>query len=71
MFHSTLSKSDIHLNQETFNWYNRMPNIFDEHEEIITRSRREAEEGLKVNNSFLRNQLIQIFSYAVIDLLLS
>ena len=49
MSHSTLSKSDIYLNQETFNWHNRMPKIFEEHEEIVRQSQKEAEDGLKVS----------------------
>ena len=47
--HSSLSKTELHLNTETFNWFNRMPKIFEEHEEIISQSRREAEDGLKVS----------------------
>ncbi len=46
--HTNLTKSEIHLNTETFNWYNRMPKIFEENEEIMQQSRKEAEDGLKV-----------------------
>lgn len=55
--HTTLTKSEIHLNVETFNWYNRMPKIFEEHEEIITRSRREAEDGLKLRRERFLTEL--------------
>jgi dynein heavy chain len=55
--HSTLSKSDMHYNQETFNWYNRMPKIFAEHDEIIAHSRKEAEDGLKLRRDRFANEL--------------
>ena len=40
--------SEIKLNTETFNWHHRMPKIFEDHHDIISRGRREAEEHLKV-----------------------
>ena len=46
--HTQLTMSEIKLNTETFNWHYRMPKIFEDHHEIITRGRREAEEHLKV-----------------------
>ena len=46
--HTDVPKADIHLNSETFNWYNRMPAIFTEHDDIMTQSKREAEDSLKV-----------------------
>lgn len=40
--------ADMMKNRETLKWLERIYPIFDEHMEIITRSRREAEEALKV-----------------------
>lgn len=53
--HTTFTQSEMRLNAETFDWLTRMPTIFAEHKEIISQTRREAEEALKVNDvvSFL------------------
>ena len=40
--------ADMMKNRETLKWLERIYPIFDEHMEIITRNRREAEEALKV-----------------------
>lgn len=40
--------ADMMKNRETLKWLERIYPIFDEHTEIITRNRREAEEALKV-----------------------
>ena len=40
--------ADMMKNRETLKWLDRIYPIFDEHMEIITRNRREAEEALKV-----------------------
>lgn len=45
---TTTTMSEMKLNAETFRWIERIPPILDEHADIISRSRREAEEGLKV-----------------------
>lgn len=45
---TTTSMAEMKLNAETFRWMERMPPILEEHADIIDRSRREAEEGLKV-----------------------
>ncbi len=45
---TTCTMSELKLNAETFRWMERIPPILDEHADIISRSRREAEEGLKV-----------------------
>ena len=46
--YTTCTMSELKLNAETFRWMERIPPILDEHADIISRSRREAEEGLKV-----------------------
>ena len=46
--HATTAMAEMKLNAETFRWMERMPPILEEHLDIISRSRREAEEGLKV-----------------------
>lgn len=51
----TMAPSELRLNSETFSWLSRIPPILEEHKQLITQSRREAEEGLKVqilNNLF-------------------
>ena len=45
----TMAPSELRLNSETFSWLSRIPPILDEHKQLITQSRREAEEGLKVH----------------------
>ena len=42
----------MRLNSEAFNWHSRMPPIFEEHEEIIGTSKRQAENALKVTSLF-------------------
>lgn len=54
--YTTTTMSEIKLNAETFRWLDRIPAILEEHSNIISRSRREAEEGLKVR-IFLRWKL--------------
>lgn len=44
------SSIDISLNKETFQWYMRMPSIFDEHREIAKEKTVQFQEFLKVNN---------------------
>ena len=46
--YTSIALSDLRLNSETFRWIERIPSILDEHREISTRSRREAEDALKV-----------------------
>ena len=41
--------ADMMKNSETLKWLDRIYPIFDEHTEIITRTKREAEESLKVS----------------------
>lgn len=43
-----MAPSELRLNSETFSWLSRIPPILEEHKQLITQSRREAEEGLKV-----------------------
>lgn len=47
--HTTVSHSEMRLNTDTFRWLERIPPILDEHNDIITRSRREKEDALKVH----------------------
>ena len=53
--HTTFTQSEIRLNAETFDWLTRMPSIFAEHKDIISQTRREAEEALKVCCIVLQN----------------
>ena len=47
----SFSHVDMQRNAETLKWLDRIYPIFDEHIEIITRGRREAEEALKVSTA--------------------
>ena len=46
--HTSVSHSEMRLNADTFRWMERMPPILQEHHDIITRSRTEKEDALKV-----------------------
>ena len=48
MEHSTFPSPEISLNAGLFSWLTRLPKAFADHKEIISESRREAEEALKV-----------------------
>ena len=43
--------SEMKLNVDTFRWLERIPPILEEHHDIITRSRKEKEDALKVSVS--------------------
>ena len=45
---TSMSPAEMRLNAEAFNWHSRMPPIFEDHEEIIDSSKRQAENALKV-----------------------
>ena len=47
--HTTVPQSEVRLNVDTFRWLERIPPILEEHHDIITRSRREKEDALKVS----------------------
>ena len=49
----TMAPSELRLNSETFSWLSRIPPILEEHKQLITQSRRENEEGLKVTTPLL------------------
>ena len=46
--YTSMSPAEMRLNSEAFNWHSRMPPIFEEHDEIINASKRQAENALKV-----------------------
>ena len=47
--HTSLSKTELRLNTDMFNWYTRMPTVFEEHDQIMQQSRTDAENSLKVH----------------------
>ena len=47
--YTSMSPAEMRLNSEAFNWHSRMPPIFEEHDEIIGASKRQAENALKVH----------------------
>eukprot|EP00116_Pleurobrachia_bachei_P013049 sb/3473311/ len=46
--YTSMSPAEMRINSEAFNWHSRMPPIFEEHEEIIGASKRQAENALKL-----------------------
>lgn len=59
----TMAPSELRLNSETFSWLSRIPPILEEHKQLISQSRREAEEGLKVSHlNTLKKKIIIISS---------
>lgn len=44
------SPADIRLNSNVFQWYARMPDIFEEHRKIIKEKTDQFQDGLKVCN---------------------
>lgn len=45
---TNFSPADIRLNNNVFQWYGRMDEIFDEHRKIIKEKTEQYQEGLKV-----------------------
>lgn len=46
--YANFSPADIRLNNNVFQWYGRMDEIFDEHRKIIKEKTEQYQEGLKV-----------------------
>ena len=46
--HTTVSPAEMSLNADTFLWTSRIPPILEEHQTIITETRREVEDALRV-----------------------
>lgn len=46
----SFSPADIRLNKNVFQWYARMPDIFEEHKKIIEEKTEQFQDGLKVCN---------------------
>ncbi|XP_043929631.1 dynein axonemal heavy chain 7 [Protopterus annectens] len=46
--YATFSPADIRLNSSTFQWYTRMPEIFEEHRTIVKEKTEQYQEGLKL-----------------------
>lgn len=46
----SFSPADIRLNSNVFQWYARMPDIFEEHRKIIKEKTDQFQDGLKVCN---------------------
>lgn len=49
----TQSPADIRLNNNTFQWHDRMGAIFEEHRKIMHEKSKEYQDGLKVRKHFL------------------
>jgi dynein heavy chain len=47
--HCTLSPAEIRSNTLTFSWYDRLPQIFDEHKTIVADKTLQFQEALKVH----------------------
>ena len=61
----TMAPSELRLNSETFSWLSRIPPILEEHKQLISQSRREAEEGLKVKTHALSlNTVVMLYHFS-------
>lgn len=45
---ATLSTLDMELNTKTIQWIKRMPSIFEEHQQIVSKMTEQYQNGLKV-----------------------
>lgn len=45
---ATLSTLDMKLNTKTIQWFKRMPSIFEEHQQIVSKMTEQYQNGLKV-----------------------
>lgn len=45
---ATLSTLDMKLNTKTIQWFKRMPSIFEEHQQIVSKMTEQYQSGLKV-----------------------
>lgn len=45
---ATLSTLDMELNTKTIQWFKRMPSIFEEHQQIVSKMTEQYQNGLKV-----------------------
>lgn len=52
---ATFSPADIRLNNNVFQWYGRMEEIFDEHRRIIAEKTEQYQDGLKVGTTEILN----------------
>lgn len=57
---TNFSPADIRLNNNVFQWYGRMDEIFDEHRKIIKEKTEQYQEGLKVGH----NRYFKLFSFS-------
>ena len=62
---TNFSPADIRLNNNVFQWYGRMEEIFDEHRKIIMDKTEQYQEGLKVSIVDILNyfRFLEIFSF--------
>lgn len=62
---TNFSPADIRLNNNVFQWYGRMEEIFDEHRKIIKEKTEQYQEGLKVGIVDILNyfHFLEIFSF--------
>lgn len=62
---TNFSPADIRLNNNLFQWYGRMDEIFDEHRKIIKEKTEQYQEGLKVGIMDILNyfHFLEIFNF--------
>ncbi|TNN79438.1 Dynein heavy chain 7, axonemal [Liparis tanakae] len=67
----TFSPLDMELNAQSFQWFERMPSIFKEHQQIITEKREQYQSGLKLRRDRFEEELesysIQVEMCATFD----
>uniref|UniRef100_A0A669BJA2 Dynein axonemal heavy chain 7 n=1 Tax=Oreochromis niloticus TaxID=8128 RepID=A0A669BJA2_ORENI len=54
---ATLSTLDMELNTKTIQWFKRMPSIFEEHQQIVTKMTEQYQSGLKLYREHLLQEL--------------
>lgn len=47
---ATLSPAQLRSNNQTFSWYDRLPQVFEEHKTIVSEKTTQFQEALKVTN---------------------
>lgn len=50
--YTTFTNMEIKINCNTFQWYGRMPSVFEEHRRIVEIKTAEFQEALKVNKKY-------------------
>lgn len=61
--HCTLSPAEIRSNSQTFSWYDRLPQIFEEHKTIISEKTLQFQDALKVIKFYFSMYTMYMVAY--------